>query len=363
MSTSWRGTPFARAVLLTIILGGGVALAGFGTDAFGTLTDQSIVLNMLITMIIVIGLFLFSGTSGILVFSHVGFVAIGAYASVLLTIPVAQKMDLYPDLPSFLNFIHSTEMGILPAAILAGLIAAAVGALLAIALVRLNGAAANISSFAFLVIVYAVVTNWTGVTRGLKTVVGVPLYTTMTAAVLTAVAAIAVAAFYQESRYGLRLRASRDNEAAARALGINIERERGIAFVLSAFFLGIAGCLFAHFITVFGPDSFYLQLTFTTVVMLVVGGITTLTGAVLGTALVTWLSEFLRDFEAGGLGPIGDGGLPGLTTMILGLMLLVILALRPRGITNGQEITSWRLPSLRFPRRPRGGSEAAEPEV
>ena len=111
--------------------------------------------------------------------------------------------------------------------------------------------------------------------------------------------ALAAAAFYQQWRRGLLLRCSRENEVAAEASGIDIARERLLAFVVSAFFVALGGVLFAHFLGTITANSFYLDLTFVTLAMLVVGGMRSLTGAFVGTAVVTIVSEVFRSIERG----------------------------------------------------------------
>ena len=108
-----------------------------------------------------------------------------------------------------------------------------------------------------------------------------------------------IAFVYQETRSALLLRASREDEAAAAAAGIHIVRHRLIAFVISGFLSGIAGVLLAHFLGTVRVETFYLDLTFLIVAMLVIGGMRSLTGAVAGALVIAALTEFLRQTEIG----------------------------------------------------------------
>ena len=145
---------------------------------------------------------------------------------------------------------------------------------------------------------------------------------------------------FQQSRYGVRLRATREDEVAARALAINVPLERGRAFVLSAFICGVAGSMSASLLGAFGPANFYLDLTFLTLVMLVIGGIKSLAGAVVGTITVSATSELLRRLERGvDLGPVSFSSRPGLREVGLAVILLLVLILRPAGLMGGREIT------------------------
>ena len=164
---------------------------------------------------------------------------------------------------------------------------------------RLSGISASIATFAVLVITYVVLGNWTSVTGGQNSLMGLPLYVGLWTAVAWAVAAIVVAFLYQESRSALLLRASREDEAAADAFGVHIVRHRLIAFVISGFLSGIAGVLLAHFLGTVRVETFYLDLTFLIVAMLVIGGMRSLTGAVAGALVIALLTELLRQAEIG----------------------------------------------------------------
>ncbi|MBN9622517.1 MAG: branched-chain amino acid ABC transporter permease, partial [Actinobacteria bacterium] len=142
--------------------------------------------------------------------------------------------------------------------------------------------------------------------------------------------------------------------------GVNVTRERSVALVLSAFFVGVGGSLYAHLLGAISPSAFYLELTFSTLAMLVVGGMTSLSGAVIGTVAIFALKEVLRHVERGlTLGPVHIPARPGLQLVGVGVVTLLILALRPSGITRGREIG---LGSLRRigSGRPRGGENVPE---
>jgi branched-chain amino acid transport system permease protein len=140
---------------------------------------------------------------------------------------------------------------------------------------------------------------------------------------------------------------------AARSIGVNVPGERFLAFVLSGFVVGIGGALYTEFLGTMTPDVFYLSITFTTLAMLVVGGRTSLSGAVIGTIVVSAVTEFLRRLEGGfHVGPVHVAGRIGLTEVGLALVMLTILLWRPSGLTNGREIPSpFRPAAERHPTR------------
>lgn len=309
--------------------------------AQGPVTLQRTATVMLINLILVVGLYMFVGNSGVFSFGHASFMAIGAYASALLSMPVTRKSIILPDLPGFLATVHFPQIA---AILVAALFAAAFSLGVAVPLMRLSGITAGIATFAVLVIVQVVVSNWDTVTGSNESLTGVPITTTLADTLVWALVTMATAFLFQETATGLRLRASREDEVAAIATGIHIEHERRIAFVLSAFFVAIGGALFGHYLGAISPNTFFLQITFITIAMLVVGGINSLAGAVVGTIVVSVLAEGLRLLEAGvGVGAFHLGALPGLREIGLALLMLFILLFRPEGIMGGNEMRwPWR---------------------
>jgi branched-chain amino acid transport system permease protein len=307
-------------------------------------TEQTVLAAtiMLIDIILVVGLYVFAGNSGVLSFGQISFMAIGAYTSALLTIPPSLKSILLLDLPPT---IIQFEVGTIPATILSGLVAATIALLISVPLMRLSGIAASLATFAWLVIVHVILSNWDSVTRGTNAMTGVPTDTSIGATLVWSIATMAAAYAFQRSRYGLRLRASREDLIAAQAIGISVQVERMMAFTISGFLMGVGGALWAHLLGSFNPDAFYLNLAFLTIAMLVVGGINSLAGAVFGTVIVTLITQILSQVELGNLPPLSALAHPGLTQVGLALLMLAILIFRSEGITRGREfvwpIRSW----------------------
>ena len=174
---------------------------------------------------------------------------------------------------------------------------------------------------------------------GAATLPGIPIYVNMWVALGWVVFALFVAFVYQRSRYGLALRATREDEFGARAAGINIPRQRLIAFVLSAFFMGIGGVLQAHFLGTIAVKSFWLSLTFISLAMLIVGGQRSLTGAVTGAVVISFITEILRLMESGfALGATQLAFPKGSQELGIALVMLLVLIFRPSGITGGREL-------------------------
>lgn len=296
--------------------------------------ERTVVLG-LINLILVVGLYVFVGNSGVLSFGHISFMAIGAYVAGLLTIPTAQRAIQIPDLPQALRNI---ELDPVPATLAAGLVAALFGVVIAFPLMRMSGLRAGLASFSILIIVQVVASNWQEVTGGTGGVY-VPTTTTRGGALLWAMAAMVVAYLFQRSRLGLQLQVSREDEVAAQSIGVEVPQQRGAAFVVSAFVMGVGGALYAQFIGQVTPEAFYVKITFVVIAMLVFGGQTSLAGAVIGSVAISVLSDLLRELEQGAtVGFVELPARPGLTEVGLAVILIVVLILRPRGIMGGSEI-------------------------
>jgi branched-chain amino acid transport system permease protein len=323
--------------------------------ALASVTDLAIenrVTTMLIYVVLVVGYYSFAGTSGVLSFGHMSFMSAGAYVTALLVIPAATKQELLPALP---RFIGHTTLGLGPALVIAALCAALIGLVVSIPMMRLPSLAISLGMFAFLVILYEVESNWTSITRGQDAMLGLPTFTSPWIACAGAGAAIVVVSVFQESSAGLRVRAAREDPLAASAVGINVTRARRIALVVSAFVIGMGGALYAEQIGVFTPDNFYLDITFLTIAMFVIGGTHSLTGAVAGPVAVSLLNYLLDNLESGvKVGPLTVPGRPGIAQLGLAVVMLLILIYRPRGLTGGREL---RL-SIPRRRRPAGSADA-----
>lgn len=320
-------TPLILAAILLVFV---AIVTLFGDKALARAAAET-----LVRVTLVVGLWIFVGNSGVISFGHAGYMAIGAYCSAWLTLKPQSKALFLPDLPTWLA---NAEWHVLPAAVVSGLLAALVALLSGAAILRLSGIAASIATFAFLAIVYTVYSNWEGVTGATSSVVGLTRYVDQWVALAWAVVAIIAANIYANSASGLALRASREDEVAARASGINQYRHRLLSLVISGFFTGVAGALFGHSIGVLNPDSFYLGITFIALAMLVVGGIGSLSGAVVGVLTLSVLIEVLVRLEQGvAIGEVSFALPSGAQEILIGIAMIFVLILRPSGLTGGAE--------------------------
>ena len=324
-----------RAFWTPIALSLGVLVIALAIWATGDAVLALAVTAALIRAVMVIGLYIFIGNSGVLAFGHATFMMVGAYGVAWLTLrPFNKSFAL--QLPEFLA-AHQYPM--LPSAIAAALLAAIVAFVVGIPIMRLSGIAAAIATLAVLGMFKTFYSNWSEWTLGAATMPGIPIYVDMWIALAWVVVALFVAFIYQRSRYGLALRASREDQFAARAAGINIPRQRLIAFVLSAFFMGIGGVLEAHYLGTIAVKNFWLTITFILLAMLIVGGQRSLSGAIVGVVVISTLIEILNSLEAGMDVGVAVLSVPiGAQELTIAGLMIVILVFRPDGIMAGREI-------------------------
>jgi branched-chain amino acid transport system permease protein len=345
MSLTVARRTLATPVLLTALLVAFALLAW----AVGSRPFNQTVIDIFLKVIFVVGLWVFIGNSGVISFGHTAFACLGGYVAAWTTIKPMLKGSSMPGLP---DWLMGMEIPIWAAAGLAAVWAAIWALIFGSVLMRLSGIAASIATFAMLAMVNSIYSNWDSVTAATSSVVGIPIVRTVWPYLLAAILAIFAAWAYAISRHGLALRAARDEPTAAAASGVDIPRERLIAFVLSGAIMGMGGALYAHSIGIVTPDTFYLGLTFITLSMLVVGGIGSLSGAVIGVLILSSLIQVLRWLEAGVTLGEATFALPGgVQEIALGSVMILILMFRPAGIMGNRELT--------LPRRraARGGTD------
>ncbi len=334
--------PHLAAALLAIF--GVVVSLAFVGGVIGMSVERTVTV-FLISLTAIAAMGLYSGNSGILSFGHLAFMAIGAYVAALLTLPAQIKRATLPALP---DWFATIELSLFPATLIAIAVTMIVAAGVGLAIWRLERSAATIATLALLIIAHGVLIGWRDVTRGAQTFFGVPRETTIWVAAGGALIALVVARLYRDSASGLRLRAGRENSIAAATVGVNVPRERFIAFVLSAGLMALSGALIAHFLGAFSPKKFYFTDTFFLLAMLIVGGMTTVTGTMSGAVVVTLVTELLRRFESGfDLGFIAVPQIFGTTQIGIALLILFALAHRPDGLVGLKEWEEWLVPARR----------------
>lgn len=319
-------------VVITLLLF--VALV---TIAQHSLNDyyQRILAVVAINIILTVSLNLTNGFSGDFSLGHAAFMSIGAYASALLTLPVASKVTLIPDLPAWLG---QTVIPFPAATIIGGVLATLAALVVGLPVLRLRGHYLAVVTLGLMVIVRVVANNWISITRGAKGINGMPAFTNLWWAYGWTVVTVYVIWRLARSPYGRSMMAIREDELAAASRGVKVLQTRLLAFAVGAFFAGVAGSLWGHLITAITPNSFSFLITFNVVVMLVVGGMGSVTGSIVGATLMTLVPELLRRVETA----ISVAGHPlyGLSQITIAIAVMLVMIFRREGLMGGREL-SW----------------------
>ena len=334
----------------------GLAIAGLGAFIWWGQDNldgyQIQVLNLIaVNAILALSLNLIYGFTGMFSLGHAGFMAIGAYVCALLILTPAQKETMWILEPLVwpLSVIQSPFF---VAVLLGGLIAALCGLLIAIPVLRLGGDYLGIATLGFAEIIRVVLTNLSFLTNGALGIKGIPNYANLWWNYGWLLLTLFVIIRLVNSNFGNVLKAIRDDEIAAKNMGINTFFYRVVSFSVGAFFAGVGGALMGSLITTIDPKMFVFTLTFNVLMITVAGGLGSITGSLIGSVVITVLLEWLRIVENPLV--IGDfeiPGIPGMRMVIFSLALILIILFRSEGIMGMREFSWDRL----FGRSARGG--------
>jgi branched-chain amino acid transport system permease protein len=318
-----------------IVLCMGLIAIAAAAALFGSGSLQRTVTEMLIRVVTVVGMYIFIGHSGVMSFGHIAFMGVGAYGVAWTSMDPNIKQHVLTGLP---DLVQHAALPWVPAALLSALLAALAALAVGSVILRLSGIAASIATFALLAIFNVVYSNWDSVTAGTSSIVGIPTPVGIWESLAFACIAIAVAHAHAVSRHGLVLRAVREEPVAARSCAINAYRQLLIAFVLSAFVCGLSGGLDAQYLGVVNPDAYYMARSFVCLAMLVVGGVSSLSGAVTGVVAISALIEALVRLEKGvAVGSLVIQAPNGAQEIVIGILMIVMLICKPRGLVGMKE--------------------------
>lgn len=277
-----------------------------------------------INVILAVSLNLINGFTGQFSIGHAGFMAIGAYGSAMFSLHVGQG---WVSALVARGVPHEMAAGaaLSAALVLGGLLAALAGYLVGLPSLRLRGDYLAIVTLGFGEIIRVLIVNIDAVggPRGLP---GIPGWADLFWVGLGVVVVIVLSRRLALSTHGRALFAIRDDEVAAEAMGVNTTAYKVLAFVLGAFFAGVAGGLFAHFLSYLNPKSFTFLKSIEVIAMVVLGGLGSVSGAVLAAILLTVLPEALR--------PVREYRM-----VIYSLMLIILMITRPQGLLGSREIS------------------------
>ncbi len=288
-----------------------------------------------INIVLAVSLNLVNGFTGQFSIGHAGFMAVGAYASAMFTfkfgVPLVAALGMLPS-------PVAQGVALLLALVAGGLLAAVAGWLVGLPSLRLRGDYLAIVTLGFGEIIRVVILNVDAI-GGARGLPGIPPYANFFWVFGAVVAVVVVARHLATSTHGRALFAIRDDEVAAEALGVDTTRYKVIAFVLGAFFAGVAGGLFAHFLSYLNPSSFTFLKSIEVIAMVVLGGMGSITGSVVAAVVLTLLPEVLR--------PVKEYRM-----VIYSLMLIVLMITRPQGLMGTRELSLAGL--FRRPRAAKG---------
>ncbi|MFN8020956.1 MAG: branched-chain amino acid ABC transporter ATP-binding protein/permease [Acidimicrobiales bacterium] len=324
----------ANTVLLAVVFAVGQLYASSGSSA-----RDLLVTDLLINLVLVLGFHVFIGNTGVLSFGHLGIASVSAYTMALLAVPSARKTVLIPNAPWG---IPDIELSPFVASLIGIGVGIAVALLLGLVAARTSGLAATMITLAFLSIVRQVAENRKNLTGGAQNLSSVPRLDGWTWALFGAFVAIAVAVLFRSSKVGRLSVATREDELAAGAMGIEVFTPRLAAFVVSGALVAFGGILRVQSLGSIGPSQFSFDFTILILAMLVVGGMRTVSGAIVGTVFVTVGKEITRF--------LGDGPhflgfdwpkIDGLPDLFLAGSLLVVLLTRPGGLLGEFDLGGW----------------------
>ena len=298
-------------------------------------------LNLIaINTILALSLNLVYGFTGMFSLGHAGFMAIGAYISALLILPAEQKEIMWILEPIIWPF-SVLETPFWFSILAGGLVSAFFGLLIALSVLRLGGDYLAIATLGFSEIIRVILINVASITNGSLGIKGIPSHTDLFVTYGWLFLTLFFLIKLLQSNFGNIFKSIRDNEIAAKVMGINTLHYKTLSFTIGAFFAGIGGALLGNLLTTIDPKMFTFLLTFNILMIVVAGGLGSITGSILGSIIITILLEWLRAVESPfNFGSYQIPGIPGMRMVIFSLILLGIIIYRREGIMGMKEI-SW----------------------
>jgi len=299
------------------------------------------ILNLIaVNIILALSLNLIYGFTGLFSLGHAGFMAIGAYVCSILILAPEQKEMLFILEPAY-DWVQSAQAPFFVAVVAGGLTAALCGVLVGIPLLRLGDDYLGMATLGFAEIVRIFAINLPRVTNGALGFKGIPDHANLWWNFGWCLFTLYVTIRLIRSNSGNVFKAIRDDETAAKAMGIDVFRQKLLSFSIGAFFAGVGGALLGSLVATIDPKMFTFVLTFNVLMIVVTGGLGSITGSVLAGIVITVLLEWLRFVE----NPVYFGdwelpGIPGMRMVVFSLALIFIILFRREGFMGKREF-SW----------------------
>lgn len=347
-----KSTKNICTIILAVLLIGGLVLVdqtNTGTSMLATVLQLGAIYAL-----VAVSMNLLNGFTGLFSLGQAGFMAIGAYTFGILTIPVASKPMVYY-LYGVSDVLKNIALPVPIALVVAGLVAAIFAALIGAPVLRLKSDYFAIATLGFSEIVRILIGSSAlqKVTNGSLGLKMIPSFGTYFTPFIVSGICIAIVVLLINSSYGRSFKAIREDEIAAEAMGINLSSHKQKAFIISSFFAGIGGALLAMYLGAVAPSTFPIKLTYDILLIVVIGGIGSVTGSVLASFLVVackeWWFRFL-DVEQ----TIGSFKVPllknGFRMVVFSVVLMIVVLFFRKGIMGDKEF-SWDAIAAFFKKR------------
>ena len=333
-----------RDVILSI-LAAGVFCALLAYYQYDTGTSHSYAISILersaIYAVVAVSMNLLNGFTGLFSLGQAGFMAIGAYTTGILTIPVNRRQSVYY-MNGIAPWLENLHLPMIPALLLGGLFAAAAAALVGIPVLRLKSDYLAIATLGFAEIIRALLAApmMNTITNGSFGLNNIPGFQNIFQPMAIAAVCIVLMILLINSSYGRAFKAIREDDIAAEAMGINLFRHKELAFVISSFFTGVGGGMLAIFMRSIDTKTFQVTLTYNILLIVVLGGIGSVTGSIIGSLLINGSQEWLRFLDEPTTVPVLSSLFkPGFRMVIYSILLMVVVLFWRRGIMGTNEFT------------------------
>ena len=296
---------------------------------------ESVFVLFFINIILAASLNLTNGITGIFSLGQAGFMAFGAYISSILTLSETMKNAMVTNMPEWLTKI---QLPFWAAMIVAAAITMIIAGLIGFAILRAKGHYLAVITLGMVIVIKSVLDNANNLTNGSRGLSGMSKHSTLLVVVIVAILSLFILYRFRTSAFGRSMIALRDDEDAAASLGINERSIRLMSFMISAFFAAVGGCLWAHLQRTIAPSLFYFDKTFNILEMSVLGGMASLSGAIPGAAVLTFLPQILANFSTGfTIFGIQVPQINGLTNIVMSVLFIVMIIFRKQGVTGSSE--------------------------
>lgn len=319
---------FLTVVLLPLL----VILLG---RAIGGRYYESVFILFFINIILAASLNLTNGITGIFSLGQAGFMALGAYISSIFTLSEKMKNTMVNNMPEWLTRI---QLPFVPALLVAALISMLIAGAIGFAILRARGHYLAVITLGMVIVIKNVLDNANNLTNGSRGLSGMGRYSTLPVVAVMALLTLFILYRIRVSAFGRAMIALREDEEAASSLGIHPGTIRMLSFMISAFFGAVGGGLWAHLQQTIAPSLFYFNETFLILEMSVLGGMASLSGAIPGAAILTFLPQVLANLSTGfTIFGLRVPQINGLTNIVMSVLFIVTIIFRKQGIAGNSE--------------------------